>query len=86
MSELPVSDGSAQEYHEAASVTVTRLACQMIVTLTVLGCSVLLVLTHPEYNAGVALVCGVVLGSWFTGIPHSRAGRSRRRRRDEDED
>ena len=69
---------------EAASVTVTRLICQAVVTLIVLGFSVVLILTHPEYNAGVALVCGVVLGSWFT-MP-ANMGWGRRRRKDKDED
>jgi hypothetical protein len=75
---------SSDEWHEPASVTVTRLICQVIVTLTVLGASVLLVLTHPEYGAGIALVCGVVLGSWFTGVPQGWT-RSRRRRQDSEE-
>jgi hypothetical protein len=75
---------SPEEWHEPASVTVTRLICQVIVTLTVLGASVLLVLAHPEYGAGIALVCGVVLGSWFTGIPQGWT-RGRRRRQDSEE-
>jgi hypothetical protein len=75
---------SPDEWHEAASVTVTRLICQVLVTLTVLGASVLLVLTHPEYGAGIALVCGVVLGSWFTGVPQGWR-RGGRRRQDSEE-
>ncbi|HEY1292969.1 MAG TPA: hypothetical protein VGJ60_07820 [Chloroflexota bacterium] len=66
-------------------MTATRLVCQMIVTLTVLVASVLLVLTHPEYAAGVALVCGVVLGSWFTMPRDLRGGRGRRRRQDSED-
>lgn len=73
------------EWHEDARVTATRLVCQMIVTLTVLVASVLLVLTHPEYAAGVALVCGVVLGSWFTMPRDLRGGRGRRRRQDSED-
>jgi hypothetical protein len=76
---------SPEEWHEAASVTVTRLICQVLVTLTVLGASVLLVLTHPEYGAGIALVCGVVLGSWFTVPRDIGWGRRRARRSDSEE-
>jgi len=74
-----------QEAREDPRVSATRLVCQMIVTLSVLSFSVFLVLTHPEYNAGIALVCGVVLGSWFTGMPHWER-RRRRRHGDDDED
>jgi hypothetical protein len=77
--------GGREEWHEDARVTATRLVCQMIVTLTVLVASVLLVLTHPEYAAGVALVCGVVLGSWFTMPRDLRGGRGRRRRQDSED-
>jgi hypothetical protein len=80
-----VETGSADGWREDPRVTATRLVCQLIVTLTVLGASVFLVLTHPEYGAGIALVCGVVLGSWFT-MPHDmRWGRSRRRRQDSED-
>jgi uncharacterized membrane protein (UPF0136 family) len=74
----------AEEWHEPASVTVTRLVCQAAVTLIVLGFSVFLILTHPEYNAGVALVCGVVLGSWFA-VPAELRRAGRRRRKDAEE-
>jgi hypothetical protein len=80
MSESPDSG----EWHEDPRVAVTRLVCQVLVTLAVLGFSVFLVLTHPEYNAGVALVCGVVLGSWFTMPANLGWGRHRRKDRDED--
>jgi hypothetical protein len=72
------------EYHEPASIQITRLVCQAAVTLIVLGFSVFLILTHPEYNAGVALVCGVVLGSWFAVPADLRLGRRRRRKDAED--
>jgi hypothetical protein len=78
-----LSDASPEEWHEPASVTVTRLVCQAAVTLIVLGFSVFLILTHPEYNAGVALVCGVVLGSWFA-VPSGMSWGRRRRHKDED--
>jgi hypothetical protein len=76
---------SPEAWREPASVTVTRLICQVLVTLSVLAAGLLLVLTHPEYNTGVALVCGVVLGTWFA-VPHElRWGRSRARRQDSEE-
>lgn len=79
-----MSDAPTEEWHEPASVTVTRLVCQAAVTLIVLGFSVFLILTHPEYNAGVALVCGVVLGSWFAVPADLRLGRRRRRQNAEE--
>lgn len=84
MAGVSSSPDSGEEYREPASVTVTRLICQAVVTLIVLGFSVVLILTHPEYNAGVALVCGVVLGAWF--VMPGNLGRVRRRRKDKDED
>jgi predicted membrane protein len=72
-------------WHEDARVTATRLVCQLLVTLSVLGFSVFLVLTHPEYNAGVALVCGVVLGTWFA-VPHELHLGRRRRHKDAEDD
>lgn len=74
-----------EEWHEPASVVITRLACQLIVTISVLAAALFLVLTHPEYNAGVALVCGVVLGTWFV-MPTGAWGQRRRRRKDEVEE
>lgn len=64
-------------------MTITRLICQVVVTLIVLAAGLVLVLTHPEYNAGVALVCGVVLGAWFV-LPEWGWAARRRRRKDED--
>ena len=69
--------------HEQASVTVTRLICQCLVTLSVLAAGLMLVLTHPEYNAGVALVCAVVLAAWFV-VPAGLWGTRRHRKDDED--
>jgi len=80
-----VTQAPNEEWHEPASVVITRLACQLLVTLSVLGAALLLVLTHPEYNAGVALVCGVVLGTWFV-VPAQVWGRRRRRSKDEVEE
>lgn len=84
MAHLTSPQSGDTDWHEPASVTVTRLICQAAVTLIVLGFSVILILTHPEYNAGVALVCGVVLGAWF--VMPGNLGRVRRRRKDKDED
>jgi hypothetical protein len=75
---------SDETHPEAASVTITRLVCQLVVTVSVLGAALLLVLTHPEYNAGVALVCGVVLGTWFVMPDRPRWTRHRRKEREED--
>lgn len=84
MSDSPDS-GEVDEWHEDARVAATRLVCQLIVTLSVLVLSVVLILTHPEYNAGIALVCGVVLGTWFA-IPSEFRRRRRPKRRKDDED
>jgi hypothetical protein len=78
-----LSDAPSEEWHEPASVTITRMVCQVLVTLIVLAAGLLLVLIRPEYNAGVALVCGVVLGAWFV-IPLAFRPAPRRRRKDED--
>lgn len=50
---------------EPASVQIARMVCQLVVALAILGVSLILVLTHPEYNSAVALVIGVVMGSYF---------------------
>jgi hypothetical protein len=73
-----------EHHEEAASVQITRLVCQLVVTVSVLGAALLLVLTHPEYNAGVALVCGVVLGTWFVMPDRPRWSRRRHKEREED--
>lgn len=52
-------------WHEAASVTITRLICQFALSVGTLFVALWLLLNHPEYSAGVALVSGIVLGTWF---------------------
>lgn len=76
MSQSPES-GSAHEWHEAASVTVTRLICQFLLSVGTLMVALLLLLTHPEYAAGIALVAGIVLGAWF-GVVREPIWRSKR--------
>lgn len=70
--------GDLQDWHEAASVTITRLVCQFLLSVGVLGASLYLLLTHPEYTAGIALLAGVTLGAWF-GISREPMLRARRR-------
>jgi uncharacterized membrane protein YfcA len=52
-------------YHEPASVTVTRLICQLILTLTIFIGAGLLMIAHPEYGYGVSVLLGALIGSWF---------------------
>jgi uncharacterized membrane protein YfcA len=52
-------------WHEAPSVTITRLICQFLLSVGTLFVALWLLLTHPEYAAGIALVAGIVLGAWF---------------------
>jgi hypothetical protein len=55
----------AEEYHEPASVQITRLVCSAILALTVLVGAGVLLLIHPEYaNVAIALI-GVVVGASF---------------------
>lgn len=65
------------EWHEAPSVTITRLVCQFLLSVGALAVSLFLLLTHPEFVGGIALVTGVVLGAWF-GIIREPITRSRR--------
>jgi hypothetical protein len=60
-----LADTRPDGWHEAASVTITRLLCQFVLSVGVLSVALLLLLTHPEYAAGIALVAGIVLGAWF---------------------
>jgi hypothetical protein len=54
-----------EEYHEPASVQITRLVCSAILALTVLVGAGVLLLIHPEYaNVAIALI-GVVVGASF---------------------
>ncbi len=59
------SDDKLPEWHEAASVTIVRLLCQFALSVGTLFVALWLLLTHPEYGAGIALVAGIVLGAWF---------------------
>lgn len=64
-------------WHEAASVTITRLLCQFALSVGTLVVALLLLLTHPEYSAGIALVAGIVLGAWF-GVVREPIWRAKR--------
>jgi hypothetical protein len=76
MSESP-EVGNAGEWHEAASVTVTRLVCQFLLSVGTLLVALFVLLTHPEYVGGVALISGIVLGAWF-GIVREPVWRTKR--------
>ncbi len=76
MSESPET-GDPGEWHEHHSVTITRLLCQFALSVGTLLVALLLLLTHPEYNAGIALVAGIVLGAWF-GVVREPIWRTRR--------
>jgi hypothetical protein len=70
-------DRRPDEWHEDASVTITRLICQFILSVGTLCVALWLLLTHPEYAAGIALVAGIVLGAWF-GVVREPIWRARR--------
>lgn len=52
-------------WHEAASVTITRLLCQFALSVGMLFVALWLLLNYPQYVGGEALIVGVILGSWF---------------------
>ena len=71
---------SPQEYHEPASVAITRLVCSAILAMTVLVGAGVVLLVHPEFaNVCVAFI-GVVVGASFGFV---RAEGLRRVRRHE---
>ena len=76
MSESPES-GEAGEWHEHHSVTITRLVCQFALSIGTLLVALFLLLTHPEYVGGIALVSGIVLGAWF-GVVREPIWRTKR--------
>lgn len=61
-----------EDWHEAASVTVTRLICQLVIALVVLGGAVVILLNHPEFSNAALLCVGVVLGAYFGASGLSR--------------
>jgi hypothetical protein len=63
------------EWHEAASVTITRLLCQFALSVGTLFVALWLLLNHPEYASGIALVAGLVLGAWFGVVREPFIGR-----------
>jgi len=66
------------EWHEAASVTITRLLCQFALSVGTLFVALWLLLTHPEYATGEALIAGIILGSWFGVVREPITGSKRR--------
>jgi len=54
-----------QRDQEAPSVTITRLICQLVLSVGVLASCGLIAFLRPEYTAGATLAAGVVLGAWF---------------------
>jgi hypothetical protein len=60
--------GNAEDWHEAPSVTIVRLVCQLLLSVGVLAGCLWVMVNKPEDTAGAALAAGVVLGSWFTGV------------------
>jgi hypothetical protein len=57
---------------EASSVAIARLVCLLVMSLAILIGGALVVLSRPEYIAGVSLAMGVVMGAWFTATPRLR--------------
>jgi len=60
-------------WHEAPSVTITRLICQLLLSVGILSVCLWLLLTRPEFNAAVGLLTGTVLGAWFSLVREPRA-------------
>lgn len=53
------------EYHEPASVQITRLVCSAVLALTVLIGAGVMLLVYPEYaNVAIGFI-GVVVGASF---------------------
>jgi hypothetical protein len=71
-------DEDERAWHEAPSVTITRLVCQLVLALVVMFAAGLILLTHPEHSGSASLLIGIVLGSWF-GISRSPVRALRRR-------
>lgn len=69
-----------EDYHEPASIAVTRLLCQTAVVLTVLLGSGLLLWLRPEYSSAALALIGVVVGACFGLVrlnrPPHRNGRT----------
>lgn len=59
-------------WHEAASVAIARLVCQLILSVGVLIACALLAILRPEYTPGATLAAGVVLGAWFGVVREPR--------------
>lgn len=57
---------SHDSWHEAASVTITRIVCQLVLSVGILVVCLWLALVHPEYNGAVGLLVGTILGAWFS--------------------
>lgn len=71
------SNGVRNGWHEAPSVTITRLVCQFALSVGTLFVALWLLLNHPEYSGGIALVSGLVLGAWFGVVREPFLGRRR---------
>jgi hypothetical protein len=69
--------GNTEDWHEAASVTITRLVCQLLLSVGVLFGCLWITINHPEDTGGAALAAGVILGAWF-GIVREPTWRSKR--------
>jgi hypothetical protein len=53
------------DYHEPATVSITRLVCQTLVVLAVLFGAGTLLLVRPEYSSAAIALIGVVVGACF---------------------
>lgn len=73
MSDSPET-GSLLDWHEAPSVTITRLVCQFALSIGVLSGCLWVSVAHPEDAGSAALAAGVVIGAWF-GIVRERPRR-----------
>jgi len=68
-------ENNGAEWHEAPSVTITRLVCQLVLSIGVLSGCVGVAMAKPEYMAGATLAAGVVLGAWFGVVREPRLRR-----------
>ena len=58
-------------------MTITRLLCQLVLSVGVLTGCLWITVNKPEDTGGAALAAGVVLGAWF-GVVREPMWRARR--------
>jgi hypothetical protein len=72
---VSLGDDNGNGWHEAPSVTITRLVCQFLLSVGVLAGATAIAMLRPEYTAGATLAAGVVLGAWFGIVREPRLKR-----------